>query len=638
MTRQQAPQQCRLRSTDVFYRSRVGGWWDLASILALVLFWCVGLRVVTDFGTTWDENFHITYGAAIVDYFESGGSNDLALTYRSNFFYGGAFDFLGSIVMEYGPWRAYHGWHLTIFVVAIFGYLGVWRLGRLVGGPAAGFFSLCALILHPVFVGHSFNNPKDLPFAVGYVWAIYGTIWVVSTYPRITQRRLLGLGFLIGLAMCVRIAGLLTLGYCVAALAAALVVRHLAAPAARSRVAEFQRLVSHLLMVTATAWITMVALWPWALQDPIRRPFVVLKRMTHFAHHDRKMPFAGETIRISDDTPEYLLHYFGLKTPEFIVALCAIGLVVVVFKLLRMRRGSAQRNIHTLSHALLWTSLLFPPTYAIAKGSNLYDGLRHFLFLLPVMAVLTGLTAAELLRFAVSLQNRLSRRVATTAVSATLVGFGAWHTHLLVHLHPHHSVYFNAAGGGIEAAYENYDLDYYAASYNDASRLLQRTLWLRDRSYYLNNPVVMKGCWVAAAVHEYVPQNFVAPRNHKSKTMKADFFLGYTRGRCHKRHAQKPIYARVRRDGGTITVIRDLRTNKKLNDTRTKRKPLTVPSTAVPSPPVSLKIKRNGEAAVTPAAAPSKDPVDPSGLPAATRPVGSQPPPKIVKLPDRSSN
>jgi hypothetical protein len=584
-----------------FDNSPFGGWWDVASVSALVLFWAVGLRVITDFGATWDENFHITYGQAIFDYFESGGVNDFALTYRSNFLYGGAFDLLGTLMMDYGPWKTYHAWHLAVFFVAVFAYAGVWRLGRFMGGPAAGFFSLCTLLLHPVFIGHSFNNPKDLPFAAGYIWAVYGIIRVASDYPRTSKPRLVWLGGLIGLAMCVRIAGLLALGYCFAALAAALLVRSLAAPSARSHVANFQGLVTDFFTVMVTAWVTMIAAWPWALMDPIRRPFVVVQRMTYFAHHDRRMPFAGRTIKISDDTPEYLLHYFGLKTPEFIMTLCGVGAVIILVRLIRMRRMHAQTNIHSLSFALIWTSCLFPPIYAIAKGSHLYDGLRHFLFLLPVMAVITGMATSTILAAARSLRTRALRIITTSALSALLVAIGAWHTYWIARLHPHQSTYFNAASGGIEAAYENYDLDYYAASYNDASRLLQRRLWRKERTYYLNNPIIVRGCWLASAVAEYVPQNFVVSRPQRSRDPKPDFFLGYTRNKCHKRYKRKPLYGRVRRDDATITVIRDLRVNSKKNNkrktkkapkTKSKPKSATLPDIAS-RPPVQVKRVEN---------------------------------------------
>ena len=50
---------------------------------------------------------------------------------------------------------------------ACFGLLGSWKLGRLLGGPAAGFTALTLLVLTPVWYGHMFNNPKDMPFAVG---------------------------------------------------------------------------------------------------------------------------------------------------------------------------------------------------------------------------------------------------------------------------------------------------------------------------------------------------------------------------------------------------------------------------------------------------------------------------------------
>ena len=307
------------------YRARTRSPWDLASLIVMCVLLVLGVHITDQFAVTWDELFHIHYGQAILDYYATAGADREALTYRSNFLYGGAFDVLGAWLINHGPWDRFIAWHLGIFACALLGWLGAWRLGRLLGGPRAGFFSLSVLVLHPIYFGHAFNNPKDLPFATGYIWALHAIVCVATRYPRVRRVELCWAGLLVGLAMSVRIAGLLTLVYCLAAMMTALGLHHwsLLLPGLRRR--ALRRLLPDTLVVTATAWLTMIITWPWALESPLRRPIIAVQRMTYFAHHDRKMPFAGQTVKISDATPEYIAHYVGLKTPEFILLLFALS-------------------------------------------------------------------------------------------------------------------------------------------------------------------------------------------------------------------------------------------------------------------------------------------------------------------------
>src|SRR5919204_6048803 len=90
---------------------------------------------------------------------------------------------------------------------------GCWRLGRALGGRRAGFFALLFLLLPPNYYGQMFNNPKDIPFAVGGVWATYYMVRILPSLPRPSWRLLVKMGLAIGLALGVRVGGLLFLCY-----------------------------------------------------------------------------------------------------------------------------------------------------------------------------------------------------------------------------------------------------------------------------------------------------------------------------------------------------------------------------------------------------------------------------------------
>ena len=58
-----------------------------------------------------------------------------------------------------------------------------------------------------------FNNPKDIPFAAGGVWALYYLVLIIPTLPRPRWQLVLKLGLACGLTLGVRVGGLLLLAY-----------------------------------------------------------------------------------------------------------------------------------------------------------------------------------------------------------------------------------------------------------------------------------------------------------------------------------------------------------------------------------------------------------------------------------------
>ena len=82
-------------------------------------------------------------------------------------------------------WPSARGYRATTLRehLILFGVAGCWKLGRVLGGPRAGFLALIFLLLTPNYYGQMFNNPKDIPFAVGAVWATYYMVRILPSLP-----------------------------------------------------------------------------------------------------------------------------------------------------------------------------------------------------------------------------------------------------------------------------------------------------------------------------------------------------------------------------------------------------------------------------------------------------------------------
>src|SRR5204863_519306 len=176
-----------------------------AGILVLVTF--------ADYGVTWDEDVHNWYGVFALDYYLSLFSDQRALNWLNLYNYGAAFDMTAAAFNKFSPLGIYETRHLLNGLVGLVGLAGCWKLGRALGGSRAGFLALLFLLVTPNYYGQMFNNPKDIPFAVGGVWATYYMVRILPSLPYPPWRLLLKMGLAIGLALGVRVGGLLFLCY-----------------------------------------------------------------------------------------------------------------------------------------------------------------------------------------------------------------------------------------------------------------------------------------------------------------------------------------------------------------------------------------------------------------------------------------
>ncbi len=527
----------------------------VADVLSFAIIGTVALVVVMtfrDFGITWDETWHMVYGDYVLDWYLSLGQDRSCLCYRVDYMYGGGFDGLGAVARRLSPLAPYETMRLFGGAIGVLGLWGTWRLARQLGGAFAGLAAVALLATTPVWHGHMFNNPKDMPFAVGYVWSLSFLVDVVSALPRPPRAAWVKLAIAIGLAMSVRIAGLLLLCYLGAAIFAYAVVRGRAARDFETGARTFWALLRPFGKTLLGAWAVMLVFWPWAQLDPIRRPFIALGRMSRFTLHERTMPFAGGQMETTEPRWDYMLHYYGLKIPLVILLLAIAGFVLFVLSARRRRRDTWQLS-RMFAIGIVAFAIVFPQVYAIVARSVVYDGLRHFLFLTPPLVVIAALAFVELAR-----RLRAKARWAAPVLAVAVAGSAVRMVPTMVRLHPHEYVYFNEVIGGLPGAYGNYDTDYYGNTYKEAFEALYDKLWEDDPDRYMDAIWMLDGCIPDFIALEYMEAGFVF-REKYQRHRSPDFYLAYTRGDCHERRDRSPVYLTVEREGTLLNQVRDLR-------------------------------------------------------------------------------
>jgi len=429
--------------------------------------------------------------------------------------------------------------------VGILGLAGGWKLGRALGGPRAGFIALVFLLLTPNYYGQMFNNPKDIPFAVGGVWASYYMIRLLPSLPRPPLRLVAKLGLAVGLALGVRVGGLLFLCY----LGLLLSVWAIWQGAETRRLtvaimAGWTSLWRVLLPVGAIGFVVMLAFWPWAQQDPIGNP---LRALAFFSHQEFPFYtlFDGRFFPAGDLPWQYLPTYILLALPELVLVMLAAALVLAAIGLLRGR--VAVRREEVLGLFLLGFTIVFPVAYAIAIKAVLFDGMRHFLFVLPPIAVAAALAMDRALA-------RLAAFPYRPAAYAALGLYGAAHIAIMVMLHPDQYVYYNAFVGGVDGAQRKFKLDYWANSYAEDVHGLAAYLKQQYGADFAQRQFTVAVCGPPNSAVYYFPKNF----RYMPQRDKADFFIAFTKDDCDRALPGRPIY-QVERMGALLSVVLDRR-------------------------------------------------------------------------------
>ena len=97
----------------------------------------------------------------------------------------------------------------------------------------------------------------------------------------------------------------------------------------------------------------------------------------------------------------------------------------------------------------------------------IYDGPRHFIFLLPLVGMLASLIFIDLITYFRELKKGTKKIFVFLITSAVFVNILVVIIDVL-NLYPYQYIYFNRLIGGLSGAYKNFETDYWGASFKEA--------------------------------------------------------------------------------------------------------------------------------------------------------------------------
>jgi tetratricopeptide (TPR) repeat protein len=479
-----------------------------AIVIVLIVYGSIILLTFREYGITNDEPIHIEYGEALVDWYSSFGLDDRVLSLDKTYLYGGLFDSIGQLAAMVSPFDPYETKHLCNALFGLLGIIAAYRIGYLLGGTNAGLLAAGTLLLTPRYYGHAFNNGKDIPFAVFYLWSVYYLAKSVATFPRNPRKLAIWTGVSIGLTLSIRVGGVLLFGY----LGLFFGIAWLMSLREEERQFDNRSVVVSLVTMGAIAIALMLFFWPLALMDPFLTPFETISRFSSFPDSHWSF-FDGEHLNSLNTPRRYVPQWMLITLPELVIFGLGVGLIIA---LSRWRRWYSRRG---LQHALIAFSGLFPVAYAVLSKPALYDGMRHFMFVLPPLAVLAGVSLAK--------GFEIAKKRTAIGLAAVVILCGGLVANEMVRLHPNQVVYFNhLIAGGVDTAWRDYETDYWRHAQKQAA------VWISEAyGSEFDRPIRTSSRFVGT--RHQMPENLQLVDFRASP----DFYIGSTR---HDEHLVIP--------------------------------------------------------------------------------------------------
>ncbi|MGK7874609.1 MAG: hypothetical protein AB4426_15275 [Xenococcaceae cyanobacterium] len=430
--------------------------------------------------------------------------------------------------------------HTLTFLTSLIAYISVAGIVGILWGLEYGWLGSVILALFPRFWGHSFFNFKDVPFASLFIFSTLMGAYLIDQYFRLDSKVKFEInritvfsalyGVLVGLLTGIRFGGFLVLFF---VLVAYLIIRLFRKGNLYRDFYNF----GFCYVLIFISWLgTTIVCHPASWSNPIGWIFEIIGALSKYGWSGTVL--FGSKFMSAQALPWYYLPTWIIITTPLIFQICFIaGLVVILAK---YRKFSVIQRACVI---LMLFQVFFLPVMAIAKNSTMYDGLRHFLFILPVLAIISTTFLIWLYKVIVrrSLKIFLVAVVVTTFLQILLD---------MTTLHPYEYIYFNRISGGLERAHSHYETEYWGLSMREGME------WINQNANS-NAKVIVGGPLHSASAFSDSGIKLISYKKSENINLeKPYYYLARPRWELPKNFPECRVVHQVVRHGVPLTIVK----------------------------------------------------------------------------------
>ncbi|MEY2817390.1 MAG: hypothetical protein RL275_853 [Chloroflexota bacterium] len=414
-------------------------------------------------------------------------------------------------------------WHLTNFLTFNLGIYLLYRLASKWMSKESALAVAALFTFQPLLWGHAFINPKDIPFLTFFLGSVVFGFELIDEWKANVQfpiTKLLLSAFFLGIATSIRILG---------PLAAVLTILY--ALVQGIKILELLKLPVIWLYAFLALGI-MFASWPYLWLNPIQKFTEVFVFMSDNPTQLNVL-FAGENFQAGEIPLRYfpILLSYTLTEPSYF--LIAIGVFLGFWN------ADTKKRL-TLTILFVWFGILV--AYILLRRPAMYDGYRHFLFILPPLFIFAGFAYETIF-------NWLKQNWQRILLAIAILAFGILP---IIQLNPYQYAYYNNFAGGVDGVFRNYETEYWLTCYREAVLGLEQIAEPGAQLFVRREP------YIAAyyASSKFTVRDF---RTEQKDMKSGDYYLVNTRSNEDlKSLSDAPTVLEVSRLGATFCIVKQV--------------------------------------------------------------------------------
>lgn len=516
----------------------------------------IGLSVVGNYGISWDEESQILMVKWTINFVTKAEPIPGDLKYYGSVFNmasEAAFQINNLFIQKNNPvnllnkqkginyfYKRIKIKHVLTFLVSLITYASVAGIVGILTNREYAWFGAVILAFFPRFWGHSFFNPKDIPFAAIFTLATFLGACLVGYYLKADQDDIkLGInrvtfysliyGFLVGLVTGIRIGGFFLLFF--------VGIAHWLTIAVNKKKHQKNYRFWSLYGLMFICWIvTTTIIYPASWSSPIRW---FIETLTYLSKHDwnGQVLFEGEFISAHALPWNYLPQWFLITIPGIFIVMFLLGLFLLII------RHKKLNNLQTACIILVLLQIFTLPTIAILKQSTVYDGIRQFLFVIPGIAAI----AATAL---IWIYQKLPRKIYKLFGVVLMITLLSPIVFDIITLHPYEYIYFNRIFGGLAQAYNRYETDYWGLSMREG------TEWINNHAdanahVISSDPLHSSKTFADTRINVIPYVQF-----QQARVTKPFYYIALPRSGFQKKFLECPVVYSVKRQDVPLTIVK----------------------------------------------------------------------------------
>ena len=429
-------------------------------IVFLLLFaWWSSLTI----GLSSDEYFHHINGLVRFEFLSTLGEFK-GFKYRNNEFYPGLYDTLsyalGQLILVIN--KNFYANNIDVVMHAVnmmfssFSILGLYLLTKKIFNQKIALIASLLTLLNPFFFGHMGMNSKDIIVFFSFIWFFYYFFLYCTEKENISKNLILsslflGFGCGVRLTFLVVIFPVIVSGFF-----------YLFRKFGFNFSFLFKRLLPHILVAFLITLFLVILCWPHIIVEINKGNFfeflsLVIKNTINWNDGPKIGLINGEFYEVFNTPKSYFLSVIIYRLPFYFTLLLVISYILFFLK-----KMSAQNEIKNFRYKFILINSIsfFPILLALILGVNIYDNLRLFLFILPLLSIVAALSLTQLID---NFNNSFKIKVSLTF----LIIIFSMSFYRFILLTPYQYTYVNFSYPNLNESVDKFEQDYWGTTYKE---------------------------------------------------------------------------------------------------------------------------------------------------------------------------